>query len=748
MKKILIVIIFLLLMIGGAAGAFLRFHPLSPLKKEVIYIALAGPMSGAEEAGGKAMLKGAELYLEHLRERGGEPAGKKIELLVFDDKSNEHTAKKVATEIASPKKALLVLGHDYSSACIAAGEIYKQNEICAMTASASAEAITSDNEWYFRIIPGNISQVNFIANYIRKALKSTSATIISDKDSYGSSLAEYFEIMAKKLGIDIKGKWGFDSSAQKPDTVLKKIAESIDSAGDPGILFLAMHFPEAAETIRLLRDMGKKYPAIGPDSLSTGFFIEALKKYPKEQSNPGYYSDGILAISPLLTDVADKEAYFFRQSFIKKYREEPSWIAGCYYDAMHVAVEAVKKADIQGKGHIRSDRRKIREALKSFYNYENAIRGVSGRIYFNAKGNVSRPPFIGFYEKQTLFPDFVQYQPVPEGEQVEDVFRKALEGDIILSDGKLMTQTRVVYAGIYMNEISKLNTIHSSYTADFYLWFRYKGDFDETQIEFLNAVSPVELGQPFIKGTDEKGIVFRAYRIKADFKNDFDFHAYPFDRHTLKIRFRHIEMKKEQLIYVADTLGLPQAKNMLEKTKLKDADDWQLGELDFYQDTVEKVSTLGNPQFFDKHHLISYSRFTAAIPIERKGVVFVFKTFLPVIVMVMIIFGILYLMPADRLGISLSVMAAVLTANTVFHLKLFADLPIAYMSALEYAHLAVFILAGISVFIILLSYASHRKKEKDKIEKVMICAGQFINFAIILSVSTLQIYICHISQRI
>jgi len=747
MKKILLFIILPLLLVGGAAGAFLLLHPLSPLKKESIYIAVAGQMTGTEEASGRAMVQGAEVYLDHLRKTGGELPGKKIELLVYDDKNDEVSVKKLAAQIASEKKALLVLGHDYSSVSLAAGEIYKQNEICAITGSSTAEAVTAENEWYFRTIPGNMSQVNLIATYIRKSLKSTSAGIIFDKGVYGSSLAEYFEVMAKKQGIDIKGKWGYDSSNEQIDVTLKKIADSIETSAGPGVFFCAMYVTEAAKIIPLLKDKGGKYVFIGPDSLSTSF-VDLLRKYPKEQLEPGYYSDGTITVSPLITEVADKEAYFFRQAFLEKYNEEPSVMAGCYYDAMHVAVEAVKKAQIKGEGHIRSDRRKIREALSGFYNYENAVRGIGGRIYFNSEGNVSRSPFIGFYEKQMLFPDFVQYQPVPEGDQVEDVFKKALEGEMILSDGKLMTQTRVVYAGIYMNEISKLDVTNSSYTADFYLWFRYKGDFDETRIEFLNAVNPVELGQTFKKGTDENNVTFKAFHIKADFKDDFDFHAYPFDRHTLQIRFRHTEMKKEQLIYVADALGLPQANQMLEKMKLKDADDWQLGELDFYQDTVEKVSTLGNPKFFGAHHFISYSRFTAAIPIERKGFGFVFKTFLPVSVMVLLIFGTLYLVPAERLGISLSGMSAVLTANTVFHLKLFSDLPIAYMSALEYAHLAVCISVVISVFIILLRYASHRKREKNKIEKVMICAGQFINFAIILSVSTLQIYICHISQRI
>lgn len=741
MKKLLLIVILFLLFFIEVAILFLWLHPLSPLNKEVLYIGLAGPMSGPNQAQGLEMVKGAEQYLDYLHQTGGELPGKKIKLIIFDDKRDKDTAIKVASEIVFQKKVLLVLGHEDSNTSLAAGKIYKRNEICAITASAIAEEVTDKNEWYFRIIPGNISQINLIANFIRNSLKLKSINLISDKYSYSSSLINNFEIMAKKLGICIKRKWEFDSFNKKIDVLLKTIAAETSKFPEP--IFCAVRSPVAEKLIPLIKEKNRNIIIIGPDSLSKQAFINALKSDTEEEFIPGLYSDRILAVSPLIAEIADKDAYLFRQSFIKKYKKEPTRIAGCYYDAMCVAVEAIKKAEIQGKGHILSDRRKIRLALKSFYNYQNAIRGITGRIFFNTKGNTSSPPFMGFYQNQRFLPAFVQYQPILDTDQIKDVFTKTLKGDIILSDGKLMIQSRVVYTGMYINEISNLDIINSSYTADFYLWFRYKGMFDETRIEFLNAMNPVKLGMPVKNTINDKNVTFRVYRIKSDFKEDFVFHNYPFERHKLQINFQHADMTKDQLIFVADSiLNFSQIMGNLKKTQLIDADDWQLGEPSFYQNTVEKKSSLGNPKFFNNQYIISYSRFNATIPVEKKMLaLFIFKIFLPVIILMLIICFIRYVMPGKYSGFSISVLAVLFIANMLFHLNIFLDLTVLYPTTVDYAHFSVYIMIVISAFILVLKNSSSEKCGKKIIEKILIYTGNIIFFIIILSISGLQLYI-------
>jgi hypothetical protein len=47
---------------------------------------------------------------------------------------------------------------------------------------------------------------------------------------------------------------------------------------------------------------------------------------------------------------------------------------------------------------------------------------------------------------------------------------------------------RVVYTGIDINQISRVDTSKGTFTFDFYLWFRYAGD-DEVRSVDLNAAT-------------------------------------------------------------------------------------------------------------------------------------------------------------------------------------------------------------------------------------------------------------------
>jgi len=745
MKKTFLTLISVLICIGLAVALFLWLFPLSQLQKETIYIAVVGPMSGPDASLGESMINGATHYLDHMHKNRNELPGKKIELLVYDDKNDEYTAKMIAAQIVNQKKAVLVIGHEDSATSIAAGKVYKRNEICAITASAIEDAVTLENDYYYRLIPSDVSQVNFIANYIRKTLNQTSANIIFNKDKYGIFFSENFERISKRLGIAIKIKCGFDSSEFKTKQMFEKIVNDNDFT--TGATFIATGSHEAAQIISILKEKGTSF-IIGPDFLSKKAFIDELNKNPKEKKSPGFYSDNIITVSPLITEVADKEAYFFYKSFKNKYNKEPTWMAGCYYDAMHVAVEALKKADVRGKGYILSDRRKIKPALRSFYNYKNAIRGISGSIFFNEHGNVYRPPFIGFYKNQKLYPGFIQYQPISESDQIEYAFKKALEGEFILSEGKIMTQTRIVYTGIYINEIKNIDIIHSCYTADFYLWFRYIGEFDDTQIEFLNATNSIELGPPIKQATGDNNINYRAYHINGGFHGNFDFHRFPFDQHTIQITFRHAKLLKNQLIYVSDSFGLMEIKERLNKTKLIGADEWQQGPISFYQDTIEKRTTLGNPIFFNSNYSLKFSSFTASMPIEKKDLNSILKQYyLPIGIITILILIFMNSVPKKYIGLLLSTFAILLAANTVLHLKFMTDLTIDYISTIEYIYLSNYITIIISSFVILLAY--HTKDSRhSKMAHGMIYLGRCINYIIVLSISCLQLYVYAITKGV
>jgi len=668
-------------------------------------------MSGEEKSLGNAMLNGANLYLDKIK---GEINGRKIELLPFDDRGDIRTAMKVATAITDENKALAVLGHLYSATSLAGGEIYKNSGIPAVTASASSDLITRGNEWYFRVIPNDIFIAGFIGNYIKTFNKKT-ASIIFEQGSYGSSMAEHFEEAAKKNNIEIKKKIGFNKDNKNLLERLNEIIAELRATDDPGVIFFATYPHESAIIITSLKYPGTDYIIIGP-TLGGKIFIHDIKEYPLEKASPGYYSDGIYGFSPFILDVGDQNANEFRKEFVKKYNENPDWIAACYYDAMHVVADSLERAEIEcRKESLRTDRRIFREALTGINSREFAVKGVTGDIYFDSNRNVSYPMAVGIYQKQRLLPAFSQYKFLSDIKYVDETVLKNPEKDkIILVNEKVMTKTQAVYTGIDINEISNLDIKNATCSIDFYLWFRFNEDFDDANIVFTNAIKQIK-PEKRIMAEKNGDTIIRAYHIKADFKSDFDFHKYPFDSQIINIRFRHDYLTRDHLMYVPDVLGMPPAdKKNIGKIFLNAVTGWNINKISYYQNIVKDSS--GKDDFSDLKEVINYSLFNFDIKIEKTEKTVIFKNFFPIIVMILILYTV-YFLPSDRLIIRCGIFISVPFITVAYRFAILSDMKTDSLPVIDYAFFTIYILSAVAGIVSLLTYRSFRNDDKDKLRK-------------------------------
>jgi len=675
--------------------------------KDIITIAVVGPMSGKGKAYGKAMLKGINLCFDEFKREGGIP-NKEIRIMVLDDKNDQKIAKELASEIADQGKATIVLGHYFSSTSYAASEIYKENGIPAITASATSDNVTYENDWYFRVIPTNSFQGAFIANYMNKTLHMDSASVIYDIDSYGQTLTESFENAAARLGMEVKKKWGFDHTQKTVDDDIERITRELRAMDDPGMIFLATHSGEGVKIVTSLKYPGTNYTIIGPDAFGGEAFIKYLREYPQEKLLPGYYSNGIYTISPFIIDIANEKAQIFRREFLRKYSEEPSWVAAGYYDAMAITLNAIKNAGIDGKKtSVVKDRMRMRDFLSNMTSVENGYEGVNGIIHFNVDGDFDKPLAVGVYNNQKLVSTLTQYQLITDLNTVDNMFKEILEGNIILIDGKFMNKTQLVYSGVDVNSISDLNVTKASCVIDFYIWFRFEGEFDDTNIEFVNSVNPLKLGTPIME--EKEGLLTtRAYRVKAPFKVDFNFHDYPFDSQTLRIQLRHVKLTRDRLIYISDILGMRLNRNVQKKDAFNELSGWTVDNQMFFQDIITNNSTLGVPKFFTSHNSIKYSQFNASILIKRQIVSFLIKNLILIFVMIVISY-LTYLIPPDQFSIRISIGMSTLLTTAFSHIKLSQSLPVGYLLAIEHAFFGVYGLAALSILISVFIYKLYQK---------------------------------------
>ncbi|MFC1742774.1 ABC transporter substrate-binding protein [Candidatus Riflebacteria bacterium] len=602
--------------------------PLLAIENDVLNIATIGPFAGKSKNKGQAQLDGITMYIDDINNNGG-INGKKIKLHILNDNNKKDLAEKQALNVAKSKNILLVLGHRSSGPSVVASRVYKKYQMPAISGTASAMEVTVGNDWYFRVIFDGGQQGKLIAFYSHKILKFRKASIIYDVDEYGTALANSFEHTWKNLGLTLKNKWSFDADKDTLDNDLKQIIIELSKDEDPGIVFLSVHDHEGVTLLKNIRDMEVTVPIIGGNSTGKESWPRIFRKFPAEQSNPGYYTDGMYSVSYLIFDVANKKAQKFRMAFIKKYGKEPDAGAASNYDAAAIAGEALKNCGLQGK-NIAEDRKKIRDYLARKNNINMAFYGATGHIYFDKNRSAVKSIPIGIYSNQKLISAPVQLFPVTNLKAIanlnkafrENKLDQEKEGTYLLE--KLFLQKiGVVYTGIKINQVRELDIKKLTCNLDFYLWFRFSEYFDSQKIEFLNALAPIEPGKPIeeVKGKEN---TYQLYRIKGKFKLDFLPIKDSFGQHVVGVSFTHQKLPRTQLIFVNDSLELRAegdenflAKRLNENQVLSPVSGWKINRALFYQDIFEKNS-LGSPKFLKiQRRTLEFSRFNAEIRIGR-----------------------------------------------------------------------------------------------------------------------------------
>ncbi|MDM8543099.1 ABC transporter substrate-binding protein [Desulfococcaceae bacterium HSG9] len=646
--------IILFLLIGGTAVYLAFAFGLIPdfgRKTEIsfsnnddaFYIAVAGPMSGKKKKAGDEMVRGVRFCLEQVNKDGG-INGKPVKAVLFDEQGDPLIAHKRALEIAEHPNIIMVLGHSNSNTSMKGGEVYREAGIPAITASATAGEVTKGNDWYFRTIFDNRFQGAFLANYVKKILKTDTVSIIYGHDVYGASLSQSFYDTFKALEGKIKYRQSFDRNAPNADEIIDRIISDLkNQVGDDGMIFLATFADAAAKLTVSIRRKGLNMPIIGGDDLGDNTFAMRFNEYPEEHADPGYFSDGIYAVTPSMSDVASEKIRQFRNMYAVKYDEEPGWVAISYYEAAFVAVQAIKMANVQGRQKfIIQARRKVRDVLA-----ESTI----GNISFDKHGDVGKAPVIGHFQNQNFISALTQLQSVP----TFNIVANTEKADRIISvDNKPMSKTNVVYTGINIRAITDLDMKNLLYTMDFSLWFRFQGTFNPADIEFLNAVEPIQLQKPSYQKVSEQ-FTYRLYNIKAQFHADFLSTRPAFRQHILGLSFRHKNLNRNQLIYVIDMLGmgltseLSLHEELQQKQILKPVYGWTINRSWLFPDIV-KEPTLGKPRYLNlSKRKADYSRFNFGIGIKKDT--FSFRRLLPgKIAVIMLIVSVLILISLSLSG--------------------------------------------------------------------------------------------------
>lgn len=152
-------------------------------------IALGIPATGGQIAalGAQARL-GAETAVAAINAQGG-INGEKINLQIVDDQCDPKNAVSAANQVVS-RGIKFVLGHLCSGASIAASDVYNDEGVLALTASATAPELTERGYPLIFRANGRDDQQGVVGGqFVADKFKDKRIAIIDDRQVYGQGLA-------------------------------------------------------------------------------------------------------------------------------------------------------------------------------------------------------------------------------------------------------------------------------------------------------------------------------------------------------------------------------------------------------------------------------------------------------------------------------------------------------------------------------------------------------------------------------
>ena len=334
------------------------------LGADTVKIGLMAPLTGFAAADGASVHNSVKLAVERVNNDGG-LLGKKVELIVYDDRADGKEAVAVARKLIQQDRVVGVVAGSYSTPSRASAPIFQDEEIPFVAAYAVHPDITKAGNFCFR--NGFLGMVEGkSAGYVAvQLLKAKRIALLTSDNDFGRTLAvgfkEYISKWAQGAEIVYAQTYPFKEKDFKP--YLSKIKEI-----SPDLIFASGYYFQTAPIIKQAREMGITTQILGEEGADS----------PKTLEIAGDAAEGFILVTNLNRDDSRPEVQTFLKEYETRYKIMPDMVGASAYDAFMIICDAIKRAGTtEGKA--------IRKAIADTKNY-NALTGqIKG---FNEIGEV------------------------------------------------------------------------------------------------------------------------------------------------------------------------------------------------------------------------------------------------------------------------------------------------------------------------------------------------------------------------
>jgi len=332
--------------------------------EEVIKVGFFAPLTGFAAADGASAKHAVEIGVKQINDAGG-INGKKVKLVIYDDRVDSKEAVAIARKLTEKDKVVAVVSGSYSGPTRVTAPILQKAGIPMVAGYAVHKDITRAGDFIFRNgFLGEIEGAAAAEVAVKQLMAKRIAVLTMDND-FGRALSAGFVKHAEESGAQIVSHQVYSLKEEDYTPFLTKVRKV-----NPDLLFTSGYYKQAALICRQAKDLGLKVQILGEEGFDSPKFLEIARGS----------AEGVIIVTNLNRDDKRPHVQEFLRTYKERYGLDADMVGASSYDAFMIVAYAIRKAGTNPKA--------IRKALAELRDYD-AITGNISR--FNAIGEVTKP---------------------------------------------------------------------------------------------------------------------------------------------------------------------------------------------------------------------------------------------------------------------------------------------------------------------------------------------------------------------
>lgn len=352
--------------LGVAVGLSIGMATTFAFAADPLKIGVVTTSTGPGSYLGEAEEKTIKLMVEMLNKQGG-VLGRSIELIHYDDGTNADRARTLMQRLVTEDQVSLVIGSSTTPNTLSMADVATRSKI-PLISMAGAKVLTEPlKPWLFVIPENDVMALGVMFDHLAKH-KLTNVALLSSTSGFGRA--------AREVALELSNKRGD----------VKIVADETYAAGDTDMSAQLTRIRGNGQVQAVINlDFGNQPAIVTRNHAALGIkaplYLSHSTAAPKYPELAGPASEGARVAVPALMVVEQlpdsapekAKALEFRNLYQERYKEQPHGFHGYGYDALLVAVDAIKRASSTEGA-----------ALKDALEKTKGVAGVTGEYNYSA----------------------------------------------------------------------------------------------------------------------------------------------------------------------------------------------------------------------------------------------------------------------------------------------------------------------------------------------------------------------------